>query len=177
MSYSVSLWFDEAAEAQVRDVWQGLADAGIETFTDSLVRPHVSLAHQLELDPEPFVTALRERLEAHPTFELVFPGLGLFVESGILYLSTVMTDALWTLHRDVAELVLEHGAHASPYYQPDRWTPHCTLAVNLTPETMLNAVRACQTVPFPLMAQATSVGVIENTSEVELLGLPLPVRQ
>lgn len=177
MSYSVSLWFDEAAEAQVRGIWKRLTDAGIETFAGSPVRPHVTLTHQLELDPDLFVTALRERLEAHPTFELTLPGLGLFVESGILYLSVVMTDPLWTLHQDVAELVSEHGARSSPYYQPGRWTPHCTLAVKLTPETMLDAVRACQTVPFPLAAQALSVGVIENPSEVELLALPLPVRQ
>ena len=177
MSYSVSLWFDEDAEAQIREVWQRLTDAGVEAFANSLVRPHVTLAHQLELDLEPFMVGLRERLEAHSAFALTLPGLGLFVESGILYLSTVMTGALWTLHRDVAELILEHGARSSSYYQPNRWTPHCTLAVNLTPETMLDAVRACQTVPFPLVAQATSVGVIENTSEVELLALPLPVRQ
>lgn len=173
MSYSVSLWLGEAAEAQVRGIWKRLTDAGIETFAGSPVRPHVTLAHQLELDPHLFVTALRERLEAHPTFELTLPGLGLFAESGILYLSVVMTDPLWTLHQDVAELVLEHGARSSPYYQPGRWTPHCTLAVNLTPETMLDAISACQSVPFPLVARATHVGVIENPSEVEMLALPL----
>ena len=177
MSYSVSLWFDEDAEAQIREVWQRLTDAGVEAFANSLVRPHITLAHQLELDLEPFVVGLRERLEAHSAFALVYPGLGLFVDSGILYLSVRMTDALWTLHRDVAGLTSEHGARSSPYYQPDRWTPHCTLALALTPETMLVAVKACQTVPFPLTAHATRVGVIENPSEVELLALPLPVRQ
>ncbi len=176
MSYSVSLWFDPDAETQIRGVWQGLADAGIAVAVDGPIRPHVTLAHSLNVDLEPFVKSLRGRLEAHPTFELTFPGLGLFVESGILYLSTVMTDALWALHRDVAGLTLEQGARSNPYYLPDRWTPHCTLALTLTPETMLEAVRACRTVPFPLTARVTRVGVIENPSEVELLALPLPVR-
>lgn len=175
MSYSVSLWFDPDAETQIRGVWQGLADAGIAVAVDGSIRPHVTLAHSLNVDLEPFVTSLRRRLEAHPTFELTFPGLGLFV-SDVLYLSTVMTDALWALHRDVAGLISEHGAHSSPYYLPDRWTPHCTLALTLTPETMLEAVRACQAVPFPLTARVTRVGIIENPSEVELLALPLPVR-
>ncbi len=176
MSYSASLWFDPNAEAQIRDVWQGLADAGLAVPVDGPVRPHVTLVHSLNVDLELFVTALRERLEAHPAFALTLPGLGLFVESGILYLSTVMTDALWTLHRDVAELTLEHGARSNPYYQPNRWTPHCTLALELTPQTMLEAVKACQTVPFPLTARATRVGIIENPSEVEVLALPLPIR-
>ena len=177
MSYSVSLWFDEDAEAQLREVWKRLADAGIETFASSPIRPHITLAHQLELDLEPFVTGLEARLEAHPTFEIVFPGLGIFVESGVLYLSTVMTDALWTLHRDVAELMAEHGTLSGLHYRPDRWTPHCTLALALTPEMMLEAVKACQSVSFPLKVHATRVGIIENLSEVELLALPLPVRQ
>ncbi len=156
---------------------EGLADAGLAVPVDGPIRPHVTLAHSLNVDLEPFVSGLRRRLEAHATFTLTFPGLGLFVESGVLYLSTVMTDALWALHRDVAELILEQGAHSSPYYQPDRWTPHCTLALELTPQTMLEAVKACQTVPFPLTARATRVGIIENPSEVEVLALPLPVRQ
>lgn len=175
MSYSVSLWFDPDAEMQIRGVWQGLADAGIAVSVDGPIRPHVTLTHSLNVDLEPFVTSLRRRLAAHPTFVLTFPGLGLFLPD-VLYLSTVMTDALWTLHRDVSELALEQGAHSSPYYLPDRWTPHCTLALTLTPETMLEAVRACRTVPFPLTARVTRVGVIENPSEVELLALPLPVR-
>lgn len=175
MSYSISLWFDPDAETQIREIWQGLADAGIAVSVDGPIRPHVTLTHSLNVDLEPFVKALRERLEAHPAFELTFPGLGLFV-SDVLYLSTVMTDALWALHQDVAELTTEHRARSSPYYQPNHWTPHCTLALNLTPQTMLDAVRACQMVPFPLVAHATRVGVIENPSEVELLALPLPVR-
>lgn len=177
MSYSVSLWFDEAAEARVRSIWQGLKDAGVETFTDGSVRPHVTLAHALDLDADPFVAGLQERLEAHTAFDLTLPGLGLFVESGILYLSVVMTDPLWTLHRDVYALALAHGGRSSPFYGPGRWTPHCTLAVNLTPETMLKAVAACQKVPFPLTAVATHVGVTQNPSEVELLALPLAVHQ
>ncbi len=175
MSYSVSLWFDD--EAQVRDIWQGLKGAGIGTFADGPIRPHVTLAHQLDVDANLFAEGLRERLGSHPAFELTFPGLGLFVDSGILYLNVVMTDALWALHRDVYALALAHKGRSSLYYQPGRWTPHCTLAVDLTPETMVDAVAACQKVPFPLSALATRVGVIENPSEVELLALPLAVHQ
>lgn len=177
MSYSVSLWFDSEAESQVRDIWQELKGAGVGTFADGPIRPHVTLAHELDVDADLFAEGLRERLESHPTFELTFPGLGLFVDSGILYLNAVMADALWALHRDVYALALAHGGRSSLYYQPGRWTPHCTLAVDLTPETMLGAVKACQRVPFPLSALATRVGIIENPSEVELLALPLAVHQ
>lgn len=177
MGYSVSLWLDEGAEARVRQVWQGLAEAGVGTFTGGTIRPHVTLAHALELEVDPFVTALEGRLESYPAFDLTFPGLGLFVELGILYLSVVMTGALWTLHREVYELALAHGGRSRPHYRPERWTPHCTLAVNLTPEAMLSAVATCQKLPFPLTVSATRVSVIENPSERELLALPLPVRK
>ena len=174
MAYSVSLWFDESAEVQVRSIWQRLADAGIKSFADGPIRPHVTLAHGLELDLHPFVTVLREKLEAHPTFDLTFTSLGLF-DSGILYLAARMTHSLWTLHREVAQLASEFGSGSSPYYRPDFWTPHCTLAVNLTPEAMLNAVNVCQGVT-PISASATRVGIIENPSERELLALPFAVR-
>lgn len=175
MGYSVSLWFDEDAEARVRHIWQGLADVDVGTFTGGPIRPHVTLAHALELEVDPFVTALEGRLESYPAFDLTFSGL--FVESGILYLSVVMTEPLWTLHREVYELALAHGGRSRPHYRPERWTPHCTLALNLTPEAMLNAVAACQKLPFPLTVSATRVGVTKNPSERELLALPLPVRK
>lgn len=175
MSYSVSLWLGEGAEARVRRIWQELADAGVETFAGGPIRPHVTLAHALELEVDPFVAALEGRLDSYPAFDITFLGLGLFVDSGILYLSVVMTGVLWTLHRDVFQLASAHGGRSSPYYRPERWTPHCTLAVGLTPEAMLNAVAACQKLPFPLTLSATRLGIIENPSEKELSALPLPV--
>ena len=177
MAYSLSLWFAGSAEAQVRRAWQGLAGAGVETVAGGPIRPHVTLSHGLELELDPFVTALAGRLEAHPAFDLTFSSLGLFVESGILYLSTVMTEPLWTLHREVYGLASEYGGRSSPYYLTDRWTPHCTLALNLGLEAMVNAVAACQELPFPLTVLATRVGIIENPSERELLTLPLSVRK
>ena len=174
VAYSVSLWFDEHAERQVRAVWQSLADAGVDkTFAKGPIRPHVTLAHGLTLDLEPFVAVLHERLETQPVFDLTFTSLGLF-DSGILYLAARMTGALWTLHREVAGLAEELGGGSSPYYRPDFWTPHCTLAVNLTPEATLEAVRVCHKVT-PISALVTRVGVIENPSERELLALPLAV--
>lgn len=176
MGYAVSLWFDAAAEARVRALWRELAKTGAETFADGPIRPHVTLAHGLNLEPEPLVAALGGRLEAQSAFDLTFTGLGLFAESGVLYLSTRMTEPLWTLHRAIAGLAAAHGARSSPHYRPDHWTPHCTLAINLSPEAMLNAVAACQGVPFPFSATATRVGVIENPSERELAVLPLAAR-
>ncbi len=174
MAYSVSLWFDEGAERQIQFVWQSLADTGVDkTFANGPIRPHVTLAHGLELDFNLFVATLRERLETQPTFDLTFTSLGLF-DSGILYLAARMTQTLWTLHRDVAALAEAQGGGSSLYYRPDFWTPHCTLAVNLTPEATLEAVRICQKVT-PVSASVTRVGIIENSSEWELLALPLAV--
>ena len=172
MAHSVSLWFDEGAEARVRDVWQRLADAGIKTFAGGPIRPHVTLAHGLEL--EPFLEALQKRLAVQPAFDLTFTGLGIFTDSGILYLTTRMTETLWRLHREVAALAEGQGGGSSLYYRPDFWTPHCTLAVNLTPEAALEAVRVCQNMT-PISASATHVGIIESPSEKELLALPLAV--
>ncbi len=175
MAYSVSLWFGEGAEAQVRDIWQRLADAGLGTFAGGPVRPHVTLAHGLELDVEAFTAVLRGKLEAQPPFDLTFMGSGIFADSGLLYLTTRMTEALWTLHREVAVLAERQGGGSSLYYRPDFWTPHCTLALNLTPETMIRAVSVCQGTTL-ISASVNRIGIIENPSERELLTLPLKVR-
>ncbi len=149
---------------------------GIKTFSGGPIRPHVTLAHglELDLDLEPFVKALEERLALQSTFDLTFTGLSLF-DPDILYLTTRMTEALWTLHRPVAALVEKQGGDSSLYYRPDFWTPHCTLAINLTPAVMLEAVRVCQSVSLPVTASVTRIGIIEP-SERELLALPLKVR-
>lgn len=175
MAYSVSLWLGEAAEAQVRAIWAQLAEAGVGTFAGGSVRPHVTLAHGLELDLDPFVAALRGRLSAHPPFDLVFSGLGLFAEPNVLYLSTRMSETLWTLHREVYGLSVAHGARPSLYYLPDTWTPHCTLALGLTPEEVLRAITVCQGMSFPLRAAVSRLGIVENPGEAERLALPLAV--
>jgi 2'-5' RNA ligase len=171
----VSLWLAEEAEAQVRGIWAQLAEAGVRTSAGGSVRPHVTLAHGLELDLEPFASALRGRLEVYPPFELVFSGLGLFTEPNVLYLSTRMSEPLWTLHREVYALSVAHGSRPSLYYLPDTWTPHCTLALGLAWEEVPRAIGACQDLSFPLRAAATRVGVVENPGEAERLALPLAV--
>lgn len=166
---------DEAAEAQIRGIWTRLAEVGAGTFAGGLVRPHVTLAHGLELDLEPFAMALREPLEVCPPVDLVFSGLGLFTEPNVHYLSTRMSEPLWTLHCKVYALSVAHGARPSLYYLPDTWTPHCTLALGLTWEEVLRAIGACQGLSFPLRAAATRVGIVENPGEAERLALPLAV--
>ncbi len=175
MAYGVSLWFDEVSERRVRNLWRRLAEVGVaHSFADGLVRPHLTLSHAAELDLSRFEGALAPLLRRCPAFELTFSGLGLFInQTGVLYLTTVFTDELSALQRGVFECVSAHGALSSPYYRPNGWTPHCTLAVKLSSEATLDAVRVAQRFTFPLEVKATRVGVVENPSELELRAFTL----
>lgn len=175
MPYAVSLWFGEAAEAHLRSLWAHLAEVGVaNSYAEGLVRPHVTLSHAAQLDLTQFKAALKPLVSAHPTVKVVFSGLGLFLNRpNTLYLSVVFTSALAALQQDIFELVSQHGTLSSPYYRPDAWTPHCTLALNLSPEATLEAVRVAQTFELPFQTTATRVGLIENPSERELRAFAL----
>ena len=116
-------------ETCVQKLWQELGDeCGIEGI-DAAPLPHFSwlLAEGFEWN------ALKKRL-ANLTRNLrpitvTTNGIGIFSgTSPIIFIPLVRTDALNVLHKRIWEAVQPIGIELSPYYAPQRWVPHITLA-------------------------------------------------
>jgi len=60
MPFAVEMYFDPATEAEIRALWNSLAQAGVSSrLPDSGSRPHISLAVFQSLDPARFRAELQ----------------------------------------------------------------------------------------------------------------------
>jgi len=163
---SIELTFDPATEAAFRSEWALLQEAGLPNLgrhPDASNRPHLTLAagRALELTddllaafagkPDAQASESSEALE-RPTIrlpvELRVSGLVLFrAGSGryVLARPVVMTRDLLELHRNLLALAPD----AVELTQPDRWTPHVTLARRLTSEQIAQALELLGEPPEP----------------------------
>lgn len=127
---SIELTFDLATEAAFRAEWAALQDAGLPNLgrhEGASNRPHLTLAAGPALELTDAVRAAFEPATVSLPVGLRVSGLVLFrAGSGrfVLARPVVMTRALLDLHRRVLEL----APGAVELTQPDRWTPHVTLA-------------------------------------------------
>jgi 2'-5' RNA ligase len=133
MAHALELFFDPAAEAQIRDLWVRLDSAGLPslgTKTRLPHRPHVTLVVAERIETT-HLQGVRARLAAtHLDMTLYSPAV--FQRSGVLYLSVVPTLALLRVHEEI-HLAL-HDSLIGPWdtYSVDAWVPHCTLAAGLS---------------------------------------------
>jgi 2'-5' RNA ligase len=133
MAHALEVYFDDQADAAVRELWQLLADAdlpSLATRTHRRHRPHVSLA-VADSFAGADLAPLRSMLKTHrPTLHLyvlgTFPG-----REGALFLGVPATAELLAFHAEVHAALAGQPVEHWPYYQPGNWVPHCTLAEGL----------------------------------------------
>lgn len=163
MSYAVELHFDEAAENSVRDVWKGLADAGVSTsMLDGISRPHITLGVCDELS-----TTFKNELSlfAHETkpFEFSLSFIGSFnTAEGVMFFGPTPTDAMFRLHTRFHAFFNEHAGRIWNHYLPSQWVPHCTLAFRLNAEQLRRAFDIAAGVTLPIAGSFTEIGLLSG---------------
>lgn len=165
MAHAIEMFFDEDADAEVRALWGQLAAAGLPslaTRTHCQHRPHVSLTVTESLD-QADLAPVRSALAGHLPAVLLdvlgtFPGT-----EGALFLATVVTQDLLTLHTQVHDALADQPVMHWPYYLPGRWVPHCTLAQGLSGDEIAEAFRLLHGYQ-PIGAQLTSAGIIDTAT-------------
>ncbi|MER5349192.1 2'-5' RNA ligase family protein [Kitasatospora sp. NPDC002551] len=137
---TVELLCDPPLDRAVREVWQRLADGGVDSLAHNQHpghRPHLTLASCARMP-----AGAGERLDGllAGSLPLTVRMTGLLSFSArsrrrVLSWSVVPTLDLLRLHQRVWE-VLEHAEEPDPHYVPGRWSPHLGLTRRLTPEAV-----------------------------------------
>jgi len=150
---SIELTLDAATDEAVRREWRALEDAGIPSLvrnTSPSNRPHVTLfvADALRVDD---LGAVREAAALAPLpltlgATLLFGG---HRRGYVLARQVVVTEALLELHRRVHAAATPLAGSVVPLSQPDRWTPHVTLARRLDPDSVGAAIAAVGAAALP----------------------------
>ena len=127
----------ESYSTRVVELWNhletrfGLRGARITPY------PHFSWQIAAHYDSSRVEEVLREIAITTPSFSVSTSGLGLFPGANpVLFIPVAKSPALIALHRRIWDSMRDIASEPSPFYQPDRFVPHITLAAgDLTPET------------------------------------------
>lgn len=116
---------------KVESIWDELENAFLLTGIRVTPYPHFSWQIAESYDIPRLETAIRQLATEVRRLSIRTSGLGIF--SGplpVIYIPVVKSQALIALHARVWELAAPAavGEAPSPYYHPDHWMPHISLA-------------------------------------------------
>lgn len=130
MQYAVELYFDKGTEGELFRLAQRVADAGLSTkFMEWKTRPHLTLACFNDVDEERCAAQLRAFADAHPALPAYIGSLGMFNDTRTIFASPIMTRGMYQLQAELHERFKRCDTAGWEWYGPDRWVPHCTLAL------------------------------------------------
>lgn len=158
---------DPAATARVENLCEGMSErfgAG-RGFPGGI--PHITF-HLSARDIEPGAIAVVERVaSATAPFTLYSSGLGTFAGPGgpILYIGVARAPAATLLADTLAQELARAGYPGTdPYYAPDRWMPHVTIAQQNLQGVDLGALLAWLVVqPLSFELPLTTLSVAKET--------------
>jgi 2'-5' RNA ligase len=131
MAFAVSLLFDPETAAAISARWDLLAAAGLSrSMLDLGYPPHVTLVvHDGPIDATAAV-ALDRVFEQVDGMAVTLTGVTTFGRgSGVCYAALAPSSELMRLHATIVGAI---GEACRPHYQTGRWTPHCTLATDMS---------------------------------------------
>lgn len=163
MAYAIHVFFDQKTDVLVRNIWEELAKNNLETYMyESGNKPHLTLEIFEDINVEIAQNALINFSESRSSIPISFQQIGLFQSPGkVVFWAPVVTDELLHLHNDVFEIFQFCNSKKSPYYAPGRWTPHCSLAMEIDDQKNIpQIIETCSTLPSPHDAIITKIGLI-----------------
>ncbi len=167
--YAVILTFDEQIEGEIKKIWQELEEQGISDYASQVQerKPHLTLASYDEMaNLEEFKKQFTLFYRQVPSLPIQFSSLGSFLQSGILFLSPVVTQSLFALHQ--AHYQTFHQWSAQKLYSPEYWIPHVTLANYLSADKLQEAFAFCKNQVSNLKGFITGIQLIEISKDKQV---------
>lgn len=164
MGYAVELFYDDASEQAVREVWDGLGTAiGHPSLSELGARPHISLAvYDNGLDTAGFSERLLEFAQTIDPFDFRLSSVGTFPgPEGVVFLAPVVTSRLLAVHARFHEVFSKHESSGMAYYLQDNWVPHCTVAIDLSAAEVTAAVAYGREAFQPISGRFQEIGLVE----------------
>lgn len=170
MAYAVELFLEEKSAAEVRNVWQQLAEAGVSSsMVEKPFQPHMTLAVFDEIRRPDYVRAASEFAKHAVPIEINVPNLGVFLnETGVVFLGVTVTWRLIELHEWFHGTLKNYVNHVWAHYLPGSWVPHVTLAFNLEVDRIPKAIEICQSFALPFNAKTDRIAIVDTLTGEEL---------
>ncbi len=169
MSWAIKIFFDSRMDEAVRAIWSSLEDLDLPyQMSTSGYRPHLTLLGMEESNVQSAETSLKNIARQSRPFAVSVGAVGVFPqEPATVYLSPTICPELQHLYCYLIDNRKYLGANFSPYYLPDAWIPHITLACRLRSYDV-DKVTSLVCAQFkPLVGNAHSIALVHIPSGEE----------
>jgi 2'-5' RNA ligase len=139
MAYAITLLFNADLNKAIGSCWRRLADAGLSrSMLDLGYQPHVTLAIYDTLDVDAAVASLDLVFSEARPIDAELSNVATFgAGSGVCYATQALSADLMRLHARTLGAI---GGTCRPHYQSGHWTPHCTLATDLSDPALIHVI-------------------------------------
>ncbi len=130
MKYAIELYFDKETEKKLLDLAQKIADMKISTkFFEWKTRPHITLACFNDVDEAQCIENLKDFTQNHKIMPAYLSSVGMFNDTKVIFIEPIMNRSMYEMQRDLHEYLKDFDTQGWEWYLPDRWVPHCTIAL------------------------------------------------
>ena len=117
MQYAIELYYDKETEQKLFNLAKRVADEKLSTkFLDWKTRPHLTLACFNDVNETKCIQQLNNFAKTHKPMPAYIGSIGMF-------------DSMYQFQRELHEYLQDFDITGWEWYCPDRWVPHCTLAL------------------------------------------------
>ncbi len=130
MQYAIELYYDKETENKLFAPAKSIADRKISTkFLEWKTRPHLTLACFNDVDETRCIEQLKSFSQNHERMSAYIGSVGMFCDTKTIFVSPVMNSRMYQFHRELHEQFRDFDTNGWEWYCPDRWVPHCTIAL------------------------------------------------
>ena len=130
MQYAIELYYDKETEKELVRLAKRVADEGLSTkFLEWKARPHLTLACFNDVNEEQCSKQLKVFVQNHQKIPAYIGSIGMFNDTKTIFASPIMTRSMYQLQAELYEQLKNYDMNGWEWYCPDRWVPHCTLAL------------------------------------------------
>ena len=175
---SFNIVFNSETEKAIRLLWKQIAALDVEVPGVTGYRPHITLAVYDVVDYAPLESDIESAIASASSFAVRLDSLGVFIDTGVVFLAPKMSQAMLSLHQKVITCFRAAGRPevVAEFLLPDFWAPHVTLATFSASDALSAAIEACRSVwnPIHAIAEAVTMRVHPSTDDYRYFALESP---
>lgn len=130
MKYAIELYYDKETEDKLFELVKRVADEKISTkFLEWKSRPHLTLACFNDVEETKCIEKLKVFAKNHKAMPAYIGSIGMFNDTKTIFVSPIMNSSMYQFQRELHEILNGFDIKGWEWYCPDRWVPHCTIAL------------------------------------------------
>lgn len=140
MNYAIELVFDNESQMVINELRTKLNDNGVHD--EAVKLNHISIGDYKTDNIEELKNKVIEFSKTIKPFELSLVSVGTFMtKENVIFLEPIMTDELIDIHKRFIEYMKDFDGVLNPYYDIDKWMPHCTISIRLSDEELFKGIK------------------------------------